>query len=211
MRILTTCILLTTFIFTTNAQLDWGSWTSFQLNYKAGKKVTLTAKPIWRQRADLAEYSNTSIDLIVGYKINSKWSASILNRHWFIPEAPDREFYFFDLNYKHPVKGKLSLSHKLRYHLIVNWGLKEPDFVRYNPQLNYKIKSKLTAILAADWFYRVSDVRVLAGGRYKLGFNAILNAKTKLAFEYWRQIKHSDEYPIGRSNFLVLNLSYTLN
>lgn len=211
MRFLTLSFFLFIFISNSNAQLDLGSWSSFQLNYKAGKKVTLSLKPIWRQKDNLTELNNTSIDLIGSYKINSRWSANYLNRHWFIPDAPDREFHFFDLNYKHPIKGKFSWSHKLRFHLIVNWGKDEPNFTRYMSHINYKVNSKLTALIGADMFYRVSEVRVLAGGRYKIGFTGTLSSKTKLTFQYWRQVKHNDEYPIGESSFLVLNIAYNLN
>ena len=41
-------------IFKTNAQFDWVSWSSVQVNYKAGDRVTLKLKPIWRQNTLIA-------------------------------------------------------------------------------------------------------------------------------------------------------------
>lgn len=198
--------------FTTlEAQIDWTSWTSLQVNYKAGDKVTLIAKPIMRSSDNLSKYSDTSIDFIVAYKINSRWSASLLNRHFWIPDNGDREFFFVDLNYKYELNTKWVLTNKVRYHLAINWTREDPDFIRYLPVLVFKAKEKVNFSVGADMFYRIEEVSTLSGGRYMLGSNINLAPKLKLSLAYWLQIKHNDEYPIGEFNNIVVNLAYTIN
>jgi len=194
-----------------NAQIDWGSWTSFQLNYKAGDKVVLKAQPIWRQQSNLSDYANSSIDFILSYKINSRWGFNLLNRHWFIPDANDRQFWFIDLDYKIPISDKIIWTNKLRAHIAVDWSQEDADFLRYNPQLVFPLGKKVTPFIGGELFYRLNKKNVLAGGRYKLGAHTAISNKVKLTTQYWLQIKHNKENPIGESHFIVVNLAYTLN
>ncbi len=197
--------------FSSIAQMDVGSWSSFQLNYRAGDKVTLTAKPITRHVSDLSKYADTSIDLIVDYKINSAWSANLLYRYFFIPDMRDREFWFYDINHKYSITDKITFANKLRYHRAVNWNRKDPDFVRYLPKLIFKTNKKITPFIGLDMFYRVEDVNVLSGGRYVAGFNTSIIKKLKITLQYWGQVKYDDEYPIAESHFILINFGYDLN
>jgi len=211
-KILTSIIL---FLFITNyswSQSEWRSWSSVQLNYKANDKITMIAKPIIRHFDDLSKYNNTSIDLIISYKLPNNLKVSVLNRHWWEKHRPDREFWFFDLKHSLPLNSQLTFSNQLRYHLAVNWGgLKEPDFIRYAPSISYKTNFKLTASFTPEFFYRTNGINVLSGGRYILGFNYPLSDRLKLTAQYWRHIEHNDESPFLEANFLILNLGYNLN
>jgi len=195
----------------TTAQLDWVSWSSFQLNYKAGDKLTVKLKPIWRQKNDLSEYANTSIDVILSYKINNKWSLDFNNRHWFIPDGGDREFWFFDLNYKIPLSSKFVFSNKVRYHLAVDWNRDDTDFLRWLSKISYKTGKKINPFIGSDIFYRFPDDNVFARMRYKLGAVVTISNRSKLTVEYWRQFSLTDEFNEPEANFIVVNLSYNLN
>jgi hypothetical protein len=195
-----------------SAQLDWVSWSSVQLNYKAGDKFTLKLKPIWRQKNDLSEYANTSIDVILSFKINRQWSVDINNRHWFLPESgDDREFWFFDLNYKIPLSSKFTFSNKVRYHLAVDWNQEDVDFLRWLSKVSYKTGKKINLFIGTDVFYRFPHDFVFARMRYKFGATANLSKRTKLTIEYWRQFSLTEKFKEPEANFLVVNLAYNLN
>ena len=196
----------------TQAQLDWVSWSSVQLNYKAGEKFTVKLKPIWRQKNDLSEYDNTSIDVILSYKINKQWSVDINNRHWFLPkDGDDREFWFFDLNHKIPLSSKFVFSNKLRYHLGVDWNREDTDFLRWLSKISWKTGKKINPFIGWDFFYRFPEDNVFARLRYKVGATATLSNRTKLTVEYWRQFSLTDKFNEPEANFLVVNLAYSLN
>jgi len=190
---------------------DLGSWTSLQLNYKAGDKVTLKAKPIIRHNENLGQYANTSIDLMVNYKINNKWSLQLLDRHWFIPDGPDRQFYFMDVNYKAQLSDKLTLNNTLRYHLAFNWTRDDPDFIRFQPTLAYNTGKKVKPFIGYSAFYRLGDISGLVGARYKLGCNYAISSKTGLSLTYWNQDDYNDDFPLAKSHIFLLNYSYNLN
>ena len=195
-----------------NAQLDWVSWSSVQLNYKAGDKFIVKLKPIWRQKNYLSKYDNTSIDVILSYKINKQWSVDINNRHWFLPkDGDDREFWFFDLNHKVPLSSKFVFSNKLRYHLGVDWNREDTDFLRWLSKVSYKTGKKINPFIGSDFFYRFPDDNVLARLRYKIGATLSLVNSTKLTVEYWRQFSLTDKFVEPEANFLVVNLTYGLN
>lgn len=192
-------------------QLDWGSWSSVQINYKAGSQLTFKLKPIWRQKNNFSEYNNSSIDLILAYKIDNNWSLEVNNRHWFIPNGGDREFWFFDINHKIPLSSKIILANKLRYHLGVDWNREEVDFLRWLVKITYKTGKKIDPFIGNDFFYRFPKDNVLDRMRYKFGAIATISKKIKLTIEYWRQFNLTDQFNGPESNFVVINLSYNLN
>lgn len=195
-----------------HAQLDWVSWSSVQLNYKAGDKVALKLKPIWRQKNDLSEYDNTSIDVILSYKINKQWSMSVNNRHWFLPNNDDdREFWFFDLDHKIALSPKFTFSNKLRYHLGVDWNREDTDFLRWLSKITFNSGKKINPFIGTDIFYRLTDDNVFARARNKLGATASLSKQIKLTVEYWWQISLTEKFNEPEGNFLVVNLAYNLN
>lgn len=208
--ILTFIILI---IFSSNiyGQVDITSWSSFQLNYKAGDKTVLTFKPILRNKDDLSEHDNSSLDFILNHKINSSWSATLLNRHFFIPNGGDRQFWFMDINYKFPITEKITFANKLRYHLAVNWNRNDVDFIRYHPNISFKNKSKITPFVGMELFYRITDSRSLSGTRYEVGFNSLLWDKIKFTLKYWRQTKFNDDHPLPESHVFLINLGFNLN
>jgi hypothetical protein len=162
-----------------------------------------------RNSDNFSDYDDISIDFIMSYKINKNWYFNLLNRHFFIPDGGDRQFWFIDLGYKTPISSKLTFSNALRYHIGVNWNRTDANFIRYQPKISYNA-GKFTPFIATDLFYRVEDTRTLSGSRNILGVDYGIN-KWKFSFHYWYQVVHNDEYPIPESNFIILNLAYTLN
>lgn len=208
------CVFFLSFSFlTTNmsAQLDWRSWSSVQFNYKASDRFTFKLKPIVRHNSDLGNYDNTSIDVMVAFKINQKWSGMVLNRYWFLPDQEDREFWFFDLSHKTFSKEKFSFSNQVRYHLAVDWNRKDIDFFRYAPNFSYKINKTFQTFFVPEMWFRLNDKRVLGGFRHILGTHITFSKKVKLTLQYWRQVKQNKEFPIGEQNVIVTNLSFNLN
>lgn len=194
------------------AQLDWVSWSSIQLNYKVGDRFALKLKPIWRQKNDLSDYDNTSLDVILAFKINEKWSLDFNNRHWFLPESgDDREFWFFDLNYKIPLSSKFTFSNKIRYHLAVDWNREDTDFLRWLTKISYDTGKRISPFIGNDIFYRFPANNVFARMRYKIGAVIAISKKSKLTVEYWRQFSLTDEFNEPEANFIVVNLAYNLN
>jgi len=190
---------------------DLGSWTSVQLNYKAGDKITLKAKPIVRHNQDLSNFANSSRDFMIAYKINNNWSLQLLDRHWFMPDQGDRQFYFFDLNYKTDLSEKFTLSNTLRYHLAFNWNRDDADFIRFQPTLNYKTASKFKPSVGYSLFYRLGELSGAVGARYKLGCKYVISDKMGLQLTYWNQDDYNENFPLAKSHIFLLNLSYNLN
>lgn len=192
------------------SQADLGSWTSLSMNMKFSDKITMKARPIVRHKSDISEYNNSSIDISWHYKINNSWSAMILERHFFIPDSPDREFIFFDLTHKGKLSDKINLSNRVRYHLGLNFNGVDPDFIRYQPTLTFNTDKKLKPFVAIDIWYRLSEPSSIAGSRYIAGINYPLSKKLSLNTQVWRQ----DGYkvaPLFETYLVVITFNYNLN
>lgn len=204
-------LLISSLLMGQEPSFDLGSWTSARLIYKAGDKITLKARPIVRHNQDLSNYDNTSIDLSVSYKIDKNWSVQLLDRHWFIPDGPDRQFYFIDVNHKANLSEKFTLSNTLRYHLAVNWNRLDPNFIRYQPILSYKPGGKFIPFVGYTAFYRIEDFQGFVGARLKAGCKYAASSKIGLQLTYWNQDEYNKEFPINKAHVILFNLNYNLN
>lgn len=186
------------------SQTDVTSWTAVQLNYKANSKLTLSVKPIQRQNEDLAGYDNTSIDIFANYKLGKGWSIGVLDRHFFIPDSPDRIFTFFDIKNSYKT-GKIQLNNLFRYHL---GRFEVRDFVRYYPSVAWTNDSKLTPFIGID-FFMDNSLSELAGARYTAGTKYKLGANSGINLIYWRQKGYSDR-PIANHHNIYLTYVYNI-
>jgi len=186
------------------SQVDLTSWSALQLNYVANDKLTISLKPIQRQNQNLSAHNNLSIDVFMNYKLGKGWTASLLERHFFIPDNPDVEFFFFDIKNSRKT-GKFQLSNGLRYHLNISGGR---NFIRYIPFVSMMTGGKFTPFAGIDFFMDAGLVG-LAGARYTGGVKYKVNGTSGLNFTYWRQAGYSDA-PIGNHHNLYLTYSYTL-
>ncbi len=192
-----------------SSQVDIGSWTSVQLNYKANDKLTIKLIPILRLNSNLSEYDNTSIDFALDYKFASTWSFQLLERHFFVPEGQDFEFLFFDLLHWTEISDDWQSSYRLRYHLGVDLGLQVRDFVRFQPMIKYRGLKKLKPFFLLDFFYGAAD-RQLSGMRYNIGADIPLRDSWKLNAQIWRQAGYND-FPIFSTYFIILNLVHNIS
>lgn len=187
-----------------HSQVDLTSWSALQFNYVANDKLTISLKPIQRQNQNLSAHNNLSIDVFMNYKLGKGWSASLLERHFFIPDNADVEFFFFDLKNSQKVGSKFQISNGLRYHLNISGGR---NFIRYIPFVSMMTGGKFTPFAGLD-FFMDAELENLAGARYTAGVKYKVNAVSGLNFTYWRQAGYSDA-PIGNHHNLYLTYSYT--
>jgi len=187
------------------AQVDITSWTSVQLDYIANDKLTLKLKPIQRQRNDLSEYDNTSIDFITAYKFGNGWSGGILKRYFFIPDQDDLEFIFFDLKKTVPL-GQFTFTNLVRYHLVKGDGNR--NFLRYHPILTYQLNDRWTPFVNLE-LWTTTDISKFVGARYSGGVKYKINSDLGAQLFYWRQAGYSDA-PIGSNHNFLFNLQYIL-
>ena len=188
------------------AQDDLGSWTILSLGHKINNKWSVKLAPIVRHRDNLGTYANTSIDFALSYNINKTFTFTILERHFFIPDAADRNFYFFDLKAVIPLREKWAFQQILRYHLGNNINDRiDPDFIRYQPKLIYSPTSKSKFFTMLDPFFRVTSPASLAGIRYEVGYDRSLANGLGFNFQYRYQRGHGDT-PIATSHILLFVL-----
>lgn len=189
-------------------QADVTTWTAVAVNIPVSDKVSFVVKPIMRHNSNLGAYSDTSLDLIVKYKLSPKWSASLLERHFFMPDQGDRQFLFFDLVHASWSQGLWKFKQGLRYHLALDHNREDPEFIRYRPNLSYRISDKLSSFAELDAFVRQSPFK-LSGARYTGGLSYKLSSATSLTFVYWRQDGYPD-LPIGETHNLFTTLAFKL-
>ena len=209
MRILISFLFVVAILGTSSkvtAQDDLGSWTILSLGHKINDKWSLKLAPIVRHRDNLSTYANTSIDFAITYNINKTFSFTLLERHFFIPDDADRNFYFFDLKAKHKLRDKWTFQQNLRYHFGNNINDRiDPDFIRYQPKLIYAPTSKSKFFTMLDPFFRVTDPASLAGIRYEVGYDRSLANGFGVNFQYRYQRGHGDT-PIATSHILLFIL-----
>lgn len=188
------------------AQDDLSSWSSVLIHYKIDDTWDIRLRPITRHRDNLGTYSDTSLDFILRHKTRLGLDASILMRHFFIPNDADRQFFFFDFAKSVRLSEKFTLANTLRYHLASNINDRiDPDFIRYQPKLIYQLKPQSKPYVMLDPFYRVTEPASLAGARYIVGYDQGLKNGLGFNFEYWYQKGYGDN-PIRTSHFLILTL-----
>lgn len=191
-------------------QIDIGSWTSFSVNMKYTDKMTIKVRPIMRHKSDISEYNNSSIDISWHYKINKKWSAMVLERHFFIPDKNDREFVFFDLTHTSNISKKIGLSNRLRYHLALNLTGIDPDFIRYQPTFSFTGLKKFKPFVGIDIWYRLSTTQEISGSRYIVGSTYTISDKLAINTQIWWQDGYND-IPLFETYLFVATLNYKLD
>ena len=191
-------------------QTDLGSWSSVSALWQSSEKLSLKLRPIVRHNMDLSSYANSSIDFSLAYKINSQWTVLLLERHWFIPEAGDREFLFFDVKHQAKLSSKLNLQNRLRWHLALDISGVDEDYIRYEPTFKFKTNSKFTPFVAADFFIAIGSDRTSNRVRYVLGTVYKISEHIGINFQFWHQSGITDlDFP--KDYILVLDLAYRID
>lgn len=182
-------------------------WQAFGVKKKWNDKWSTTVKPIVRLNKDLSNYQNSSIDFFVDYKASENWTLRLFNRTWFMPEAPDRQFIWFEV-FRNDKFGKFKLQNRVKYH----WGLDvndylEADFMRWRPLLTYLAKGKVKPFVAIEGFYRFDGFNRLFRMRYEAGLNWRIHPNFSYALMYRRQNSVKLE-PTNHQNHFVSSFMY---
>lgn len=211
MKYLLTLVIIVTNFYLAQAQYDFGAWNSFSLNMKLNDMITMKARPIIRHNDDLSSFNNSSIDISMHFKFNKNWNAMILERHFFIPDGPDREFLFFDLTHKTGFGNNFSISNRIRYHFALDLSRLDPDFIRYQPTLSYGGGKKLKPFVAIDaWLRLTGGPTEWSGSRYILGANYNFTDKLGLNTQFWIQDGYN-EAPLFQTYFIVTTLNIKID
>lgn len=191
-----------------NGQDDWGSWNTVQVKKMITDKWHLRAKPILRTFDNFSKYSDTSIDVAIGYKFSKNFSFEVMQRRFFLKDQGDREFFFLDSKFSHALGEKFQLKNTIRIHIATDLNRRDPDFIRWLPTLHYPLGNKQKVFAGFDFFFRVTDEQQLAGNRWMLGYDRKLGSGYGLNIQYWYQNGYSD-LPIATSHLIVWTLSKT--
>jgi len=168
------------------AQTDLGSWSSVSLSKKINK-FTVIAKPTIRHNQNLSNHTNTSIDVIAKRKFDDHWSASFLERYWWLENGVNRNFWFMDVSYAFAASEKVGISQYLRWHLAQDIEIDDPNFLRYHPAITINTQSKFTPFFASEVFFRLDGINTLQRTRLKLGGTYRASDHIKVVLRLWRE------------------------
>lgn len=213
-KIIMKYILITLFSFCflipeTQAQVDNQSWSSFRLRKVWNDKFTTDLRPIFRHIDDFSTYQNSSIDLVLKYKLGNGWSMAGLARRWFIPDQGGRQFLWFDIAHASKI-NQAKLSNRLRYHgaLDINDRM-DPDYLRWQTTFTPGIKGKFIPFLSIEPWFRLNGSNKLERIRYEPGINWKINDPFNLTLMYRRQETVNLD-PGSKQNQFVITLTYLM-
>lgn len=190
------------------AQTDFGTWSSVSLT-KAHGKMSYTAKPIVRLNQDFKNYNNASIDLIVKRKLSDRWTASFLERYWWLDDGVNRNFWFIDIAYAVPVSEKISVSQYIRWHIAQDIEIDDPNFLRWHPSMTIKTDSKIKPYIGAELFFRIDGINEPQRTRLKIGGTYSVSSNLSILMRLWRE----DSFNVAntRTDYIIeLNVGYKL-
>lgn len=193
-----------------NAQTDDNiTWSSVSIKKSFDSKNSLVVKPIVRHNNNIKSYQNSSIDILYSHNLNSHWSLGFISRTWFVPDAGDRQFLWFDVRYKTNVK-KFKIFSGLRYHLAldINENI-DADFIRWKTKITFPSFGIFSAGLAYEPWIRLNGFEELQRTRLEPSLNIKLNDQLKLSLSYWRE-ETKNLNPERNFNIFLINLGYTL-
>lgn len=163
------------------------TWSSLALNMKPSAKTSFTIKPTHRRFQNLKANQNSSIDFVLGYKMNKNWSGSLLHRTWFMPSADMRHFLFVDIKHQTANTGKWIFRNGVRWHKAWDVNIVDPDFLRWKPLISYDIAKRLRVFISNDWFFRLNSQNEWQRVRYEAGFNYSFDSSTSINVQYWNE------------------------
>lgn len=187
------------------SQTDNVNWSSIQFQTKLSESFTLNVKPIIRFDNDISEYQNTSLDIAVKKTFKKGWSAQIVERTWFLPDARPRQFLWADVAHGFGLKN-VKIDNRLRWH----WALdinnrKDPDYIRLLHKISFLTSKKFNPYLGFESWFRVNRenqfqrIRIEPGFKWKFSKNYHLDIQYRR--ENWFNLENAPKI-----NFLVANL-----
>ena len=198
-------IVLLLFPLTSLSQTDNVLWSSVQFQTKLSETLTLNVKPIVRFNEDIGDYQNTSLDISVKKTFNKGWSAQVLERTWFLPDARPRQFLWADIGHSSRIK-KLKIDNRLRWHwaLDINDRM-DPDYFRLFHRVNFFTDKKFIPYFGFESWFRVNGENQFQRIRIEPGFKWNFAKNYQLDLQYRRENWFNlDSAP--KLNFIVANL-----
>jgi len=185
------------------------SWSSVSVSKKIDDKNSFTVKPIIRHNNNLKSYQNSSIDLLYARSLDKHWSLGFISRTWFVPDAGNRQFLWFDVRYRTNI-NKFKIFSGLRYHLAldINENI-DADFIRWKTKISFPSFGIFTAGLAFEPWLRLNGFEQLQRTRLEPSLDIKLNDELKLSLSYWRE-EFKNVNPAPNFNIFLVNLGYTL-
>ncbi len=189
---------------------DHISWTSISLSKNINNDWTAIIKPITRRNNNLKDYQNTSIDYLLRRKVSKMWSAQMIGRTWFMPNAGNRQFIWFDALQTLSLGKDFLMKNRFRYHLALNiYDRIDPDFIRWDAQFTFNKPWRVVPYISLETWFRTEGFNEIQRTRYIAGFNAKLTDRLGLSAQYWRQQEYRGSL-LNDVNIWVVNLGYKL-
>ena len=184
-------------------------WSQLSLHKKFDEKNALYITPTLRTNNNLKSYQNSSIDIHYAHKVYKHWGLGFISRTWFVPDAGDRQFLWFDIRYSTSINA-IKVFSGLRYHLAldINENI-DPDFIRWKTKLTFPSFGILTPHLAIEPWLRLNGFEQLQLVRYEPGVDLQLQKNLKLSMTYWRQETINLE-PNSNFNIYVVKATYSI-
>jgi len=170
-----------------HAQSDLQSWSSFSLSKIIKEKNRLIFKPIIRHRDNLSSFNNFSLDIIAKRKIDNHWSFSFLQRHWWLANDVNRNFWFIDAVYGFKANNNIKINQYFRWHIAQDIDINDPNFLRWHPSMTFNTSSKLKPYVGIEFFFRIDGVNEIQRLRSKVGASYVLSDRINLLLRLWRE------------------------
>jgi len=190
-------------------QTDNQSWSSVRFRSNIDEKTRIDLRPIVRHINDFSTYQNSSIDIVLRRKFGKGWYGQFLARHWFEPNAPNRQFVWGDLGYVYK-NSNISFTNRLRLHVALDLNdITQGDFIRYQSSLTPTVSWKAKPFFAIEPWYQLNGLNKLSRIRYETGLNIPFLKDYNFTFMYRRQDSLNRD-PSSSQNQFVMTLTYTL-
>ncbi len=192
-----------------NAQNDLQSWSSFSLSKKIKEKNRLIFKPIIRHKDNLSSYNNFSLDFIAKRKLDAHWSFSFLQRHWWLANSVNRNFWFIDAVYDFKANDNIKVSQYFRWHIAQDIDIDDPNFLRWHPSVTFNTSSRLKPYAGIEFFFRIDGINEIQRIRSKIGASYVLSDRINLLLRLWRE--QFVNITNARTDYVIqFNLGYRL-
>lgn len=193
------------------AQSDNILWSGVKLQKSLDDRWGLALQPFFRFNEDLGAYQNTSLDYSLRYNLSPKWHVQLLGRTWFVPNNPQRQFIWFDLEHKQRYSSvPLLWTNRARMHLALNiHDRQDNDFIRYLTQFRLLNKGKFHPILGFELWYQTEIIKELTRYRFEPGFRYDVSSKSNLLLLWRRENFVNIPTPRG-DNLWVLVMTFDL-
>lgn len=181
------------------------TWSSIQLLKNINDQSSYAIKPIIRHHQDVSTYQNSSLDFSYRRKIGKGWYLQGLTRYWFMPDATDRYFLWFDVGYSKDIK-KSKLTTFFRYHQAFDIKDRiDPDFLRWKANWTFPSLGAVAPVLGYEIFFRLNSINNVDRVRYEPGIKWRISKTLELSTVYRRE-NFQNESPKRKFNVGVINL-----